>query len=89
MLTLKNGKIIGETYNIATGVATTINELAKILMEITNKTELRLVRAEPRKGDIKHSVADISKAEKELRYRPKISLREGLKKLTKSYKIRS
>jgi UDP-glucose 4-epimerase len=89
MLALKNGKIIGETYNIATGVATTINQLAKILMEITNKTELRLVRAEPRKGDIKDSVADISKAEKELRYRPKISLREGLKKLTKSYGIQS
>jgi UDP-glucose 4-epimerase len=89
MLTLKNEKIVGETYNIATGVATTINQLAKILMEITNKTELKLVRRKPRKGDIKHSVADISKAEKELHYRPKISLREGLKKLTKSYKIQS
>lgn len=89
MLALKNGKIIGETYNIATGVATTINQLAKILMEITNKTELRLVRAEPRKGDIKHSVADISKARRELRYKPRISLEEGLKDLAKSLEMRS
>ena len=89
MLTLKDRGIIGEASNIATGAATTINQLAKILLEVTHKTRLRLIHTEPRRGDIRHSVADISRAKKELRYEPRISLKEGLKELAKSYGIRS
>jgi len=87
ILALKNEGVAGETFNIATGVATTINQLANVLLEATNKTQLKTVHSEPRKGDIKHSAADISKAIKKLHYNSKISLREGLKKLTKSYGI--
>ena len=87
ILALKNEGVAGETFNIATGVATTINQLANVLLEATNKTQLKTVHSEPRKGDIKHSAADISKAIKKLHYNSKISLREGLEKLTKSYGI--
>jgi UDP-glucose 4-epimerase len=86
MLALTRG-IIGETFNIAAGVATTINQLTKILLEITDKTRFKLIHTEPRKGDIKHSVSDISKAKKELHYEPRISLEEGLRELTKSRRI--
>jgi UDP-glucose 4-epimerase len=64
MLALKNGGIAGETFNIGTGVATTINQLANMLLEVTNKTHLKIMHSKPRKGDIKHSVADIQTLER-------------------------
>jgi UDP-glucose 4-epimerase len=84
MLALKNGGVAGETFNIGTGAATTINQLANVLLGITNKTHLELKHSKPREGDIKYSVADISKAEKNLHYAPKISLRDGLMVLVKN-----
>jgi nucleoside-diphosphate-sugar epimerase len=42
---------------------------------------LEITRSKPRKGDIRHSVADISKARKKLGYSPEISLKDGLKRL--------
>lgn len=81
MLTLRVKGVEGETFNIATGIATTINQLASTLLEITNKSCLKIVHSKPRKGDIKHSVGDISKAQKKLHYSVKFSLKEGLKEL--------
>jgi len=89
MLALKNEGVVGETFNVATGVATTINQLAGVLLKTTNKTHLKTVHSKPRKGDIKHSVADISKAKGKLHYDPKVLLKDGLEELTKSYGIRS
>ena len=88
MLALRSRGAIGETFNIGTGVAATINQLANMLLEVTSKSHLKLVHSEPRKGDIKHSVADISKARRKLHYDPKVLLIDGLEELTKSYSIR-
>jgi len=82
MLALKNKGVVGEVFNVATGVATTINQLANVLFRTANKTHLKMVHSETRKGDIKHSVADISKAKGKLHYDPKVLLKDGLKKLT-------
>lgn len=87
LLALRNKEIAGETFNIATGKATTINQLANMFLEITKKPHLKLTHCKPRKGDIKHSYADISKAKEKLQYTPKISLKKGLKELAKSYSI--
>lgn len=89
MLALKNRGIAGEVFNVATGVATTIDQLARILLKVTHKTQLRLIHTKPRKGDIKHSVADISKARKKLHYEPRVPLKEGLKDLAGSLEIQS
>jgi len=67
----------GEVINVATSSRVSLNELIKILKEITGK-EIDPVYTDPRKGDIKHSLADISKAEKMIGYRPLVDLREGL-----------
>lgn len=83
LLALKLDGLAGGTFNIGTGIATTINQLAAVLFEITSKTHLELKHSEPREGDIKHSVADISKARAQLGYNPKVSLKEGLEQLTK------
>jgi UDP-glucose 4-epimerase len=82
MLALKNEGVVGEVFNVATGVATTINQLANVLLRTTNQTHLKMVHSETRKGDIKHSVADISKARRKLHYDPKVLLKDGVKELT-------
>lgn len=87
ILALKKEDAAGETFNIGTGVATKINQLASALLEITKKTHLKLKHSKPREGDINHSFADISKARKKLHYDPKVSLKEGLEELTKNYSM--
>jgi len=84
ILALKNGGVAGETFNIGTGVATTINQLANILLKVADKKHLKLDHSKPRKGDIKHSVADISKARAQLGYNPEVSLKEGMTGLIKA-----
>jgi len=81
VLALKNKGVVGEVFNVATGVATTINKLANVLLSAANRTHLKMVHSEPRKGDIKHSVADISKARGKLHYDPKVLLKDGLEEL--------
>lgn len=81
MLALKSKNAGGEVFNIASGRAITIIELAKILQRITERECLKPVFAEPRAGDIKHCLADISKAERILGFCPKIKISDGLQKL--------
>ena len=78
MLTLNNQKAIGEIFNVASGVATSIGQLAKLVMELSGVDGLKPLYRPARNGDIKHSYADISKAKARLGYEPKISLREGV-----------
>jgi len=70
----------GECYNIATGKATSIQELAKLMLEMSGKS-LEIKHEPIKEGDIPHSQADIHLAQKELGFSPKISLKDGLKKL--------
>ncbi len=75
-------KNFNETYNIGFGKATTINQLAEIVMDAFGFYKKPIYMPE-RKGDIKHSQADISKAMKLLNYKPEVSLEEGIKKIIK------
>ena len=81
MLALKCENAKGEVFNIGTGVATSIKQLAQTLLELANRKDLEILQREAREGDVRHSVADISKAREKLGYRPKVSLKDGLKKL--------
>lgn len=76
-----NSDVAGEIFNIATGVATSINDLAEVLLEVVNKRSLRIIHEEPREGDIYQSYADISRAKERLGYSPKIALKNGLEEL--------
>ncbi len=64
-------------FNIACGRRITINQLADYINEILGK-EIKSIHAEPRPGDIKHSLADISKA-KEFGYNPIDDFKNELK----------
>jgi len=70
-------------FNVARGKSITINELAKLVITITGK-KIAPVYREPRPGDVKHSLADISRA-KSFGYEPKYSLEEGLKETIRSF----
>jgi len=85
MLGLTRKNAVGEVFNIATGIATTVNQVASMLQEIVGKTRLEPVYTNPRMGDIRHSYADVSKAREVLRHNPKVSLKEGLAKLVEWY----
>ncbi len=64
-------------FNIASGRRISIKELAELIMKMVGKN-LKVVFEEPRKGDVRHSLADISKARAELGYEPNYSLEKGL-----------
>jgi UDP-glucose 4-epimerase len=77
---IENSKGEGEVFNIGSGKPITVNDLAKAILDLT-ESDLRVRHEKPRQGDIEHSYADISKAEKLLGYRPSMSLEEGLRGL--------
>ena len=66
----------GGVFNISRGESITINRLAKYIIELTG-SNVEPVYREPRPGDIKHSLADISKAET-MGYKPEHGLKTGL-----------
>jgi len=80
LVAMKNQKAEGEIFNIGSGKSTSINELAKTVLELGN-VDLEIKYEKHRAGDIEHSLADITKAKKLLGYEPKVSLRDGLREL--------
>ena len=66
-----------EVINVACGERTTLNELWICINKIAG-TNLKVEYREERKGDIKHSLADISKAAKLIHYQPEIPVKRGL-----------
>ncbi len=72
-------------FNIGTGRRTSIRELAELMIELFG-LNLKPIHGPPRRGDIMHSYADISRARRMLGWEPKISLEEGLKRLIETYR---
>ncbi|MEA1985232.1 MAG: GDP-mannose 4,6-dehydratase [Euryarchaeota archaeon] len=76
-LTINNSRAIGQVLNAGTGDATTINELATIILDLHDQ-QPAIEHTDPLAGDIRHSVADISAA-RSIGFEPKIALHDGLK----------
>ncbi len=74
----------GRVFNIGTGRSHTLNEVYQVIADQLGFTAKPLYGA-PREGDIKHSLADITRATKELGYQPKAHFHEGLKKTVAWY----
>ena len=66
-------------FNVGQGRSITINELAKLITRIMNK-DLGVIYKEARVGDIRHSLADISKA-RLFGYQPQYDLEQGLREM--------
>lgn len=76
-VTLRDEK--APVFNIACGATTSLNELHNILSQETDN-KLKPIYLEARKGDIRDSFADISKAISILGYSPKVNLSDGIQK---------
>src|SRR5690606_6495978 len=70
--------VSGEVINVATAHRISLNDLWTTLQRIVG-TDIAPTYAEPRTGDVRDSLADISKAERLLGYRPIVDLEEGLR----------
>ena len=72
--------VSGRAYNVACGKRTTLLELASLIEQAAGTTVERTF-LDPRAGDIKESVADITRARTELGYEPAVAVAAGLKQL--------
>lgn len=76
--------VSGEVINVACGERISLNQLVEMINKHLGKN-LQPVYQEERPGDIKHSLADISKAKKLINYKPMVKFEDGLKKLINYY----
>ena len=79
-----NKEAVNQVYNIACGEQTSLLELFNYLKQEAG-SDLQPKHGPERKGDVKHSLADISRAKTLLKYNPGISVVAGLAKTLKWY----
>lgn len=70
---------IGQIINIANGERVTLNQLLDQLKGLTGRSDLQADYQPPRKGDVRDSLADITRARQFLGFTPQVNLRTGLK----------
>ncbi|HEX5885248.1 MAG TPA: SDR family oxidoreductase [Pyrinomonadaceae bacterium] len=70
----------GKVINVANGQRITLNQLLEELKQLTGRTEVTAEYREPRVGDVRHSLADISMARELLGYESRVDLRQGLQR---------
>jgi nucleoside-diphosphate-sugar epimerase len=68
----------GGVYNVACGRAVTLNQLFAELRELTD-SDVEPVYAALRAGDVRHSLADLTRSRRDLGYEPSVALRDGLR----------
>jgi UDP-glucose 4-epimerase len=79
------GKVAGRVFNVATGRRVTLNETFELLRKLTGYAG-HVKHGPERGGDIKHSLADISRAESALGYKPTVDFEEGLRRTVEWYR---
>jgi UDP-N-acetylglucosamine 4-epimerase len=82
-----NPKAINQVYNIALGDRTSLNELFEMIKEVAG-SDLAPKYGPERKGDVRHSLADITKARTLLNYDPSVTVRQGIKTTFEWYRQR-
>lgn len=87
MKAINNTKAIGESINLSTGIGYTTKETAELIAKLTNfNGKIIWHSTPPRPLDAKILIGDNSKAEKLLKWKPKIKLEQGLKKTIEYWK---
>ncbi len=85
--TAPSGEVAGGVFNVATGRRTDLYQTFQILKKLTGYSG-EVKYGPEREGDVKHSLADISLAEKHLGYKPKVDFEEGLTRTMAWYRSR-
>ncbi|HEY0322995.1 MAG TPA: SDR family oxidoreductase [Pyrinomonadaceae bacterium] len=70
---------VGQVINVANGERITLNELLEVLKKLVGKADVQPEYREIRAGDVRDSLADITRAREMLGYEPRIGLEEGLR----------
>ena len=73
-------------FNVGTGRQTSVNELARLVLELTGRPDLQVVHREGVPGDVRHSCADVTRIARELGWRAEVGLREGLRRTIEWYR---
>jgi len=76
----------GEVINIACGETITVNAIIDMINKIVGKN-VKPTYLPSRKGDVKHSLADITQAKKLIGFKPVVSFKDGLKKAIEWYRV--
>jgi len=84
LLALAAPTAAGRIYNIACGRQISLNDVVAELNAAFG-TELRAHHVEPRPGDVKHSLADVGRAERELGFRASVAFADGLSRTIDDY----
>ncbi|WP_018344396.1 SDR family oxidoreductase [Cytophaga aurantiaca] len=84
-LSTDNKDAFNKFYNVACGSTTSLNRVYEILAGCAQST-IKPIYAEPRQGDIKDSLANISLAQQHIGYKPEIQIEEGLVKTFEWFK---
>jgi nucleoside-diphosphate-sugar epimerase len=79
------GEVAGRVFNIATGSRIDLNETFRVLKKLTGYPG-EVKYGPERAGDVKHSLADLSRAEKHLGYKPTVNFEEGLRRTVEWYR---
>jgi len=87
ILSCEAKNISGEVFNIACGENHTVLDIANTIGKILKK-EVKIRHTSPRAGDVRHTLADISKAKKFLGYKVYVDFKEGMKR-TVEYFLRT
>jgi len=72
-------KGVGQVVNVANGERITLNQLLHDLKDLTGQQDVSAEYLDARAGDVKHSLADITRAREFLNFEPKVDLRTGLR----------
>lgn len=75
----------GQVFNIACGQRISVNELAELMAPMTGRPQLKAIHKPERAGDVKHSLADLTRARKSLGYEPIVGFEEGLRPTVEWY----
>jgi nucleoside-diphosphate-sugar epimerase len=78
-------KVAGRVFNVATGQQTDLRQTFQMLKELIGYPG-DVKYGPERAGDVKHSLADISRAEQYLGYKPKVDFEEGLRRTIEWYR---
>lgn len=82
-----NSDLVGEVLNIGGGVRMSVNELIKKIEKITRK-KAKLEYVEGQKGEVKDTLADISKAKEILNWKPRVKIEEGLERYISGFGVK-
>lgn len=81
MLAMEKEEANYQIFNVGTGRPITIKQIAQVLAELYGVDIEPDITNTFRKGDVRHCIADISKIQKQLGYKPQVGFKEGMREL--------